>query len=642
MKILIANRGEIARRVNRTALAMGHQTVAVYADPDAGAPHVGEATEARNIGPAALADSYLSTEAILAAAADTGATAVHPGYGFLSENAAFARAVIEAGMIWIGPKPDAIDRMGSKIEARKLADAAGVPIIPGFDGSQDVEELRAAAERIGYPVLIKASAGGGGKGIRIADDPSAFDTALSDASTEAERSFGDGSVIVERFIQQPRHIEVQVVGDRHGRLTELGTRECSVQRRYQKVLEEAPAPNLSDETRSGLRSSAVLLGQAIGYDSAGTVEFIVDDSTGEHFFLEMNTRLQVEHPVTEYVTGIDLVEVMIRVADGEPLPLPDEIVLSGHAIEARINAEDPANGFAPQTGTVHQLRVPDGVRWDAAIEEGGEISPFYDPMIAKLIVGAASRDLAIAKMRSALDGLIIGGLTTNTGLQRWLLDTPEFVAATITTRFLDGGAYSPEPEALTERARSLAAEAWVETTTAAIAATATSPWDGLPTFSVTPTRSRRHIGLRSIDAPQSEISELQLDSVAMAPAGHTGAAVVDVAARRVSVNIDGQTFAFDVPSRSERWAAGKAGRAGTGDAIVSPFPAVVAEIHVAPGDAVSGDQVLMTIEAMKMLHPLKASGAAVVDEVRVAIGEQIPANHVLVTFAEQSTTGDAQ
>ncbi len=644
MKILIANRGEIARRVNRTALAMGHQTVAVFADPDADAPHVAEATEAHNIGPAALAESYLSTESILAVAAATGAGAVHPGYGFLSENAAFARAVIDAGMIWIGPKPEAIDRMGSKIEARTLAESAGVPIIPGYDESQDPETLRAEAERIGYPVLIKASAGGGGKGIRIANAPADFDAALDEASTEAERSFGDGRVIVERFIQQPRHIEVQVIGDRHGRLVELGTRECSVQRRYQKVLEEAPAPNLSDETRAGLRSSAVLLGQAIGYDSAGTVEFIVDDTTGEHFFLEMNTRLQVEHPVTEYVTGIDLVEVMIRVASGEPLPLPDDVELRGHAIEARINAEDPANDFAPQTGTVHQLRVPDGVRWDAAITEGGEISPFYDPMIAKLIVGAETRELALAKMRTALDELIIGGLTTNTGLQRWLVDTPELIEATITTRFLDGGAYTPENDVLAERARTMAADAWVRTTTLASAANATSPWSGLPTFSVTPTRSRRHIGLQPIDDPSRDIDELQLDSVAAqsAAASPAASAMVDTVGRRVSVNVDGQTFAFAMPSRSERWAAGKAGRAGTGDAIVSPFPAVVAEIHAAPGDEVSGDQVLMTIEAMKMLHPLKASGAAVVDEIRVAVGEQVPANHVLLTFAEQPTTGDAK
>ncbi len=651
MRILIANRGEIARRVNRTALAMGHDTVAVFADPDADAPHVTEATMARNIGPAALTESYLSPQAILAAAEDTGATAIHPGYGFLSENAEFARAVIGAGMAWIGPKPEAIDRMGSKIEARKLADAAGVPIIPGFDESQDREELRAAAERIGYPVLIKASAGGGGKGIRIAHEVSEFDDALQAASTEAERSFGDGSVIVERFIQAPRHIEVQVVGDKHGRLVELGTRECSVQRRYQKVLEEAPAPNLPEQTRAGLRSSAVLLGQAIGYDSAGTVEFIVDDNTGEHFFLEMNTRLQVEHPVTEYVTGIDLVGVMIRVADGEPLPLPDEVVLRGHAIEARINAEDPANDFAPQTGTVHQLRVPDGVRWDAAIEAGGVISPFYDPMIAKLIVGAESRDAAMAKMRAALDELIIGGVTTNTGLQRWLLDTPEFVAGRITTRFLDAGAYRPSSDEGVGDATSIAAAAWVEAQQAASATSGASPWVGLPAFSVTPARSRRHIGLQPIgrqpvDGDSDGLHELQMDPTAAAvesadtTAGSS--AVVDLASRRVSVNVGGQTFAFDVPPRSERWSADKAGRAGTGDAIVSPFPAVVAEIHVAPGDTVAGDQVLMTIEAMKMLHPMKASGAAVVEEVRVNVGDQVAANHVLITFAEQATPGDAQ
>ena len=645
-RILIANRGEIARRINRTALAMGRETVAVFADPDAGSPHVAEATVAVNIGPAALAESYLSVESILAAASQTGATAVHPGYGFLSENAAFARAVTDVGMTWIGPKPEAIEQMGSKIEARRLAEAAGVPVIPGYDGSQEPAELQAAAERIGYPVLIKASAGGGGKGIRIANEPSEFEAALAEASTEAERSFGDGRVIVERFIQQPRHIEVQVVGDRHGRLVELGTRECSVQRRYQKVLEEAPAPNLSDETRAGLRASAVLLGQAIGYDSAGTVEFIVDDATGDHFFLEMNTRLQVEHPVTEYVTGIDLVEVMIRVAAGEPLPLADEVTLVGHAIEARINAEDPAAGFAPQTGTIYQLQVPsgEGVRWDAAIEAGGEVSPFYDPMIAKLIVGAADRDQALAKMRVALDQLLIGGVTTNTGLQRWLVDTPEVTEGRVTTRFLDGGAYAEtlaagDEQATMNQAAGIAADAWVA---ASGPETVRSPWTSLSAFSVTPARSRHHVGLRPIGVAEAELHELQIDPPGAIVDASTETALVDTAARKVSVNLGGRTFAFDVPTRTERWAVDSAGRAGTGSAVVSPFPAVVAEIHVGPGDAVTGDQVLMTIEAMKMLHPLKASGAAVVDEVRVTVGEQVPANFVLITFADQPEAGEAQ
>ncbi len=375
MRILIANRGEIARRVIRTAHRLGHETVAVYADPDASAPFVRDATNAVRLGPASLAESYLSITAILSAAEHSGAEAIHPGYGFLSENAAFAGAVEDAGLTWIGPQPAAIRMMGSKIEARRIAHRAGVPVIPGFDDSQDPHTLAEAADQIGYPVLIKAAAGGGGKGIRIAGDPGSFTAALAEASAEAERSFGDRRVIVERYIQRPRHVEVQIVGDQVGTVIHLGTRECSVQRRYQKLLEEAPAPNLVDSTRTGLQKSAVDLAASIGYDSAGTVEFIVDDETGEYYFLEMNTRLQVEHPVTEMVTGLDLVELQIRAACGEPLGIDQgDVRFSGHAFEARINAEDPAANFAPQLGSITHLRVPADVRWDSGVELGSEVT----------------------------------------------------------------------------------------------------------------------------------------------------------------------------------------------------------------------------------------------------------------------------
>jgi acetyl/propionyl-CoA carboxylase alpha subunit len=438
MRILIANRGEIARRIIRTAHRLGHETVAAYADPDRNAPFVHEATMSFRLGPADLSASYLSVERMLAAILATGADAVHPGYGFLAENGTFARAVIGAGCAWIGPNPDAVDSMGSKIEARRLAAAANVPIIPGYDASQELADLAAAADRIGYPVLVKAAAGGGGKGIRIVHEAAGFDAALHEASSEAERSFGDGAMIVERYIQRPRHVEVQIVGDRHGSVLHFGTRECSVQRRYQKVLEEAPAPNLPDATRAGLHASAVQLAKAIGYDSAGTVEFIVDDESGDYFFLEMNTRLQVEHPVTESVTGIDLVELMIRSAAGEPLTISqDMITFSGHAFEARINAEDPANGFAPQIGTVSHLTVPEWVRWDSAIVEGDEITSFYDPMIAKLVVDGVDRPTARRRLARALDQLVVGGLVTNTGFHRWLIEQPPIVAGRVTTRFLD-------------------------------------------------------------------------------------------------------------------------------------------------------------------------------------------------------------
>jgi acetyl/propionyl-CoA carboxylase alpha subunit len=625
VRILIANRGEIARRVIRTAHALGHETVAVYAEPDAGAPHTIEATQAVLIGPAPLAESYLSAGRLLDAAHATHADAVHPGYGFLSENTAFAQAVIDAGLIWIGPTPDAISRMGSKIEARRLASDAGVPIIPGFDESQDDDALAAAAGTIGYPVLVKASAGGGGKGIRIAHSPDDFADALAAARSEGERSFGSGAMIVERYVQRPRHVEVQIVGDKHGNMIDLGTRECSVQRRYQKVLEEAPAPNLPAGTRAGLRTAARELAASIGYDSTGTVEFIVDDEDPDSFFfLEMNTRLQVEHPVTEYVTGLDLVELQIRVAAGEPLPVTQaEVVLVGNAFEARINAEDPANDFAPQTGTIRHLHVPDGVRWDSAIEAGSEISPHYDPMVAKLIVGGPDREVARARLAAALDELIVGGLVTNTGFHRWLVDRPEVVSGRVTTRFLDETDVpaGPDPQAAAEISAAVFA--------AAIdAGPSDSPWRSLPAFGVTPYTPTRRYALQDSLGDVHEVT-LHAGSAREAPP-----ALVDVAGRSVAVNIDGHSVTHTVLTRSDHWAPGDDAGRGSAHAIAAPFPAVVAEVAVAPGDDVVAGDAIVIIEAMKMLHTLAATGPGTVAEVRVAVGDQVAAKEVLVTFVE--------
>jgi len=626
MRILIANRGEIAGRIIRTAHRLGHETVAVFAGPDATAAFVSEATTAVEIGPASLADSYLSSERVLAAAAATGATAVHPGYGFLAENASFAQACMDQGLIWIGPNPNVIASMGSKIEARGIAEAAGVPTIPGWSDSQDPAALAEAAARIGFPVLVKASAGGGGKGIRIADTANDFSAALSEASSEALRSFGDDRVIVERYVQRPRHIEVQILGDRYGAIVELGTRECSVQRHYQKLLEEAPAPNLSAETERAIRESARSLGEAMGYDSAGTVEFVVDDETGDHFFLEVNTRLQVEHPVTEAITGLDLVELMIRVAAGEPLPFDREPVpFNGHAIEARILAEDPTNNFAPQTGTIHQLRVPAGVRWDSAIEAGSEITPHYDSMIAKLIVHAPTRDEALAQMRRGLDELVIDGVPTSAGFHRWLVDQEPIVAGRVTTRFLDEVPISAQPDDAADAAL-VAAVAWAQ---AAEINGATCPWQS-SSFSVTPHKMARNLGLVDADGATHELAlvDADLDRRDLPPT------VIDRASGRVAINRRGFTQSFIVVSRSERWAPTVASRQGSGDAVVAPFPAVVTEVNVAPGDVVEGDQVLVVIEAMKMLHSLRSSGAASIAEVRVAPGDQVSTGDVLVTFAK--------
>ncbi len=630
MRILIANRGEIARRVIRTAHRLGHETVAVYAEPDTNAPFVAEATLAVCIGPADLASSYLSVDRILAAASDTGATAVHPGYGFLSENTGFAKAVIDAGMIWIGPHADAVDRMGSKIEARRLADDAGVPIIPGFDESQDPVDLAAAAERIGFPVLVKAAAGGGGKGIRIVHDAAGFDEALNEAMSEADRSFGDSAMIVERYIQRPRHVEVQVVGDKHGDVINLGTRECSVQRRYQKLLEEAPAPNLPDDTREGLCSSATLLAASIGYDSAGTVEFIVDDETGDYFFLEMNTRLQVEHPVTELVTGLDLVELQIRSAAGEPLTIrQDDVTFTGHAIEARVNAEDPAAGFFPQTGTITHLVVPADARWDSGVVETSVVSPHYDAMVAKLIVSGADRPTALGRLRRCLDGLIVGGLVTNTGFHRWLVDQPPVVDGRVTTRFLDDTEIPTDADI--ETAAALAAAHWQSVAQQSAAA---GPWTQLGDFSLTPHHIERPIHL---EHHSGEAFSIVPDQARFGGATASAHQHDSLGQPSVAVNLDGMTHTFRIVDRTEFWAPASDAGHGHAGAITSPFPAVVTETPVAPGDEVSGGDVVVVVEAMKMLHSLKATGPGIVAEVRVAVGDQTVSNQVLVTFEEVQT-----
>jgi len=623
MRILVANRGEIARRIMRTAHRLGYETVAVYADPDVDAPFVHDATQAVRIGPADLAASYLSVEAILEAAAGTGATAVHPGYGFLAENAAFAQAVIDAGLTWIGPHPKAIASMGSKIEARRIAEDVGVPTIPGYSASQDPAALAAAGDEIGYPVLVKAAAGGGGKGIRIANTPQDFAAALREASAEAQRSFGDDAVIVERYVTRPRHVEVQVIGDKHGTVINLGTRECSVQRRYQKLLEEAPAPNLPDATRKGLRTSATDLARAMDYDSAGTVEFIVDDETGDYFFLEMNTRLQVEHPVTEEITGVDIVELMFTVATGTPLPLlQDDVTFEGHAMEARINAEDAAAGFAPQLGTISHLRVPDGVRWDSGIEAGSEISPYYDPLIAKLIVSARNRETARITLAQALDRLIVGGVVTNTGFHRWLVDQQPFVDGRITTRFLDEASVPGTPDI--QPIATAAAQAWVDRYDNVRRGPV---WDSLPGFRVTSHHTPRTVFLADLDGETYRAPIVGTSS--------PDAASIDLGRRSIALNVGGQTYTFDVLTRSEHWAPSASVGHGPADSVVAPFPAVVTEVAVTSGDLVSAGEVVVVIEAMKMLHSLTSAGPGVVDEVRVAVGDNIASHYVLVTFAQE-------
>ena len=441
--VLIANRGEIARRIIRTARRMGVRTVAVYSEADAGAPHARDADEAVLIGPPPARESYLNADAILAAARQTAAEAIHPGYGFLSENAAFAEAVQAAGLVWVGPPPAAIRAMGLKDAAKRLMSEAGVPVTPGYLGEdQSPERLRREADAIGYPVLIKAVAGGGGKGMREVGRSEDFDAALTSCRREATASFGDDKVLIERLIAHPRHIEVQVFADAHGHAVHLFERDCSLQRRHQKVIEEAPAPGMDAATRNAVCGAAVRAALAVGYQGAGTDEFIADASQGlraDHvWFMEMNTRLQVEHPITEAITGLDLVEWQLRVASGEPLPLTqDRIVLNGWAMEARLYAENPATGFLPSTGPLDRFVLPDGIRIETGVEQRGAISPFYDPMIAKLVAHGPTREAAASKLADACRQVQVWPVRTNAGFLARCLSEPDFVAGRIDTSFIE-------------------------------------------------------------------------------------------------------------------------------------------------------------------------------------------------------------
>ena len=437
--LLIANRGEIAVRVIRAARELGVRTVAVYSEPDRLAPHVLEADEAYLLGPAPSAESYLRVDRLLDVARASGAEAIHPGYGFLAERAHFAKAVADAGLVFVGPTAATISAMGDKTEARRRMQAAGVPIVPGLvDPVDDPEAALLAAAKIGFPVLLKAAAGGGGKGMRVIATPDELPRAFEAARREALAAFGDGSVYLERYLGRPRHVEIQVLGDTHGRVLHLGERECSMQRRHQKLVEEAPSPVLSPGERAAMGQAAVRAAEAVDYVGAGTVEFLYQD--GDFFFLEMNTRLQVEHPVTELVTGIDIVAWQLRIASGEALPMTQEDVrISGHAIECRITSEDPYRGFLPSTGMITGLQVPagPGVRWDGGIQEGFEVSLHYDPLLAKLIVHAPTREAAIGRMARALDELVVAGLDTSAPFHRKVMDEPDFRAGTLSIRYLE-------------------------------------------------------------------------------------------------------------------------------------------------------------------------------------------------------------
>ena len=659
-RILVANRGEIACRIARTARRMGLATVAVYSDADAGARHVSLCDEAVHIGAAAPADSYLRGEAIVAAARRTGAQAIHPGYGFLSENEDFARACAAAGLVFIGPPVAAIEAMGSKSAAKALMERAGVPLTPGYHGEDQSPDLLAReAARIGYPVLVKASAGGGGKGMRRVDAPADFAAALASCQREAQAAFGDARVLVEKYVLRPRHIEIQVFGDSHGNVVHLFERDCSVQRRHQKVLEEAPAPGMSPERRAAMGRAAIEAARTVGYVGAGTVEFIVSPD-GAFYFMEMNTRLQVEHPVTEMITGLDLVEWQLRVAMGEPLPLAQEqLEIRGHAIEARVYAEDPAAGFLPSTGLLSHLDAPAGsahVRVDTGVRAGDAITPFYDPMIAKLIVWDESRERARARMLQALAQYRVVGVRNNLEFLSRLVACPAFAQADLDTALIERERtfLFPEPGAPPAEAWQLAALAILlheERDARDVAATSGdphSPWHSRRGWRLN-ALAERTLVLRADDVERSLTVgyldagyRIGCDGRAALVSGRLaeGAAIradmdgrrlhahVVAAGSRLHVFVDGRSHVFTRIDPLVHTGDTDGGDGG----LRAPMPGrIVALLATAGGDVEKGAPLLI-LEAMKMEHTIVAPAAGKLAAYQVAVGDQVTEGTELVQF----------
>ncbi|MFV0135858.1 acetyl-CoA carboxylase biotin carboxylase subunit [Streptomyces sp. HMX87] len=633
--VLVANRGEIAVRVIRTLRSLGVRSVAVFSDADADARHVREADTAVRIGPPPAAESYLSVERLLDAAARTGAQAVHPGYGFLAENAEFARACEAAGLVFIGPPADAIALMGDKIRAKETVKAAGVPVVPGSSGSGLTDEqLVAAAREIGTPVLLKPSAGGGGKGMRLVRDESLLADEIAAARREARASFGDDTLLVERWIDRPRHIEIQVLADGHGGVVHLGERECSLQRRHQKIIEEAPSVLLDEATRAAMGEAAVQAARSCGYRGAGTVEFIVPGTDpSSYYFMEMNTRLQVEHPVTELVTGLDLVEWQLRVAAGEPLAFGQQDVrLTGHAVEARLCAEDPARGFLPSGGTVLRLREPqgDGVRTDSGLTEGTEVGSLYDPMLAKVIAYGPDRASALRKLRAALAETVTLGVQTNAGFLRRLLAHPAVVSGEMDTglveREVDGLVTTDVPEEVYEAAAAVRLDALRPRGTGW-----TDP------FSV-PSGWRLGGEHRPVAFPLKAGGD---------PVEHTPRGTHTVTEDRVSVTLDGVRHTFHraadwLGRDGDAWhvrdhdpvtaSLTRAAHAGA-DSLTAPMPGTVTVVKVAVGDEVAAGQSLLVVEAMKMEHVISAPHAGTVAELDVAPGTAVAMDQVLAVIA---------
>lgn len=648
-KILIANRGEIACRVISTARDMGIKTVAVYSDADANAQHVLQADEAVHIGGSPSSESYLCADKVIAAAQRTGAQAIHPGYGFLSENESFAEALQDAGLIFIGPPVAAIAAMGSKSAAKNIMAKAGVPLVPGYHGDDQSDNLLAAeAEKIGYPVLLKAAYGGGGKGMRVVNNAAEFAEALASARREAKAGFNNDKMLVEKFITRPRHVEIQVFCDQHGNAVYLAERDCSVQRRHQKVVEEAPAPGLTEETRKAMGDAAVRAAQAIDYVGAGTVEFLFDED-GSFYFMEMNTRLQVEHPVTEMITGVDLVEWQLRVAAGEVLPMQqDEITLDGHAFEARIYAENADDNFMPSTGTLAYLRHPEAspyVRWDSGIVQGDEVTTFYDPMIAKLIVWDIDRESALRRLTNALRETRIAGVTTNTDYLHRIATHKAFANAELTTRFIEqyGEALHEREAGLSEQVNLLIIAAHMIRERQQQANQ--DPWSSASGWRVNAPAKHR-IGLRSKDAETATILDListangiewPAENLVLQQASD-GAVVVDglrfypeIAEHQGNFTVFSDHGRFDASVYDALADIIHEDEAGT---LTAPMNGTIVAVNVAAGDSVAEGQALVVMEAMKMEYTIRAPFAASVEQVFFAVGDLVADGAELISLSE--------
>jgi len=640
--LLVANRGEIACRVMRTAKALGLTTVAVHSATDREARHSREADIRVDLGGSKAADSYLQIDKLIAAAKASGAQAIHPGYGFLSENAGFARAIEAAGLIFLGPPASAIDAMGSKSAAKALMETAGVPLVPGYHGeAQDLDTFRDACERIGYPVLLKATAGGGGKGMKVVEDVSQLAEALASAQREAQSSFGDSRMLVEKYLLKPRHVEIQVFADQHGNCLYLNERDCSIQRRHQKVVEEAPAPGLSPELRRAMGEAAVRSAQAIGYVGAGTVEFLLD-ARGEFFFMEMNTRLQVEHPVTEAITGLDLVAWQIRVARGEALPITqDQVPLNGHAIEVRLYAEDPSNDFLPATGRLDLYResaAGPGRRVDSGVEEGDEVSPFYDPMLGKLITWGEDREQARLRLLSMLDEFAIGGLKTNINFLRRIIGHPAFAAAELDTGFIPRYQEQllPAPAALSDEFWEAAAQAFAQSLPGMTRADdPASPW-------------ALHSGLRA-GLPREITLHLSCEGQDRALTLGAGGDAKLIGEQLV-VEHDGLRRQLRAIRRGEvlflQW-DGELRRVETYDPIsaveashshpgglTAPMNGSIVRVLVEAGQSVEAGAQLVVLEAMKMEHSIRAPHAGVIKALYCQEGEMVSEGSALVELEE--------